>query len=360
VSNPARALARRRRLPTGGALGVDVPRVLDVVGDGVVLMDADGTIVCWNAAAARLTGVRASEAIGRPCREVLDVAADVCERLVGDGAAMRRIGLIHRDGDGSEVRGELRGERVGDTIVLVVRDATAAAAIDQIKADFIATASHELRTPVTSIFGAAATLGRRLRLRGEDLELLSSLEAEAGRLWEVVERLLAAHTARLRELRLHLEPVDAVAICRAAQQLTIASEHGCRLELESENPTCPTLAEPHALHRAVCALLDNAVKYAGPDGQIRLSVVREEPRVRICVEDDGIGLEPAWRERVFEPFVRVDPDMSHGIGGIGLSLFVVHEQVEQMGGEVRVGEAPAGGCAFTLDLAAAPFESLAA
>jgi signal transduction histidine kinase len=355
VTIAARPFSRHRRPHTPTT---ELARLLDLLEDGVVVVGPRREILAWNRAAARITGIAPDQAVGRVCADAFPSADPICARLTRDGATTRHIGLLHRAADGATVRGEMRGERIGDELVLVLRDAAAAAAIDQIKADFIATASHELRTPVTSIFGAAVTLRRRLQLRGADEELLNTIALESQRLWELVEHLLAAHAARLRELQVQLEPVDAVAVCRAAAQLTAVAAPEAHVDLEAEGSVCPALAEPHVLHAAVCALLDNAVKYSDSRPQIRISVVRDEPKVRICIEDSGIGLDPATRERIFEPFARVDADMARGVGGIGLSLFIVHEQLEQMGGDVRVDEAPGGGAMFTLELAAAPFAAL--
>jgi two-component system phosphate regulon sensor histidine kinase PhoR len=231
----------------------------------------------------------------------------------------------------------------GDVLVLL-RDVTQARRIAAMRRDFIANASHELRTPVTAIRGAAETL------------LAGALDdpAAAHRFTEVVVR-HAERLARLTEDMLDLSRIESgqrgmhlgrVDLAPLADEILLLYRERAgerRLELSHEVPPgVAARADPRALEQILVNLVDNAVKYTSEGGAIALGAQREGPRVVVSVKDSGPGIERRHLPRLFERFYRVDPGRSRDQGGTGLGLAIVKHLAQAQGGEVGVESGPAG------------------
>jgi signal transduction histidine kinase len=220
--------------------------------------------------------------------------------------------------------------------------------------EFVADASHELRTPLTVLRGQLDVLTGGDRedgsLSAEELERMQRLtEAEIGRLTRLVDDLLLLaqsdrddflHPSRVRLDELATELWDG---------LSLIAERNFELgELE------PVViqADPDRLAQALRNLARNAISHTrAPDGVVRIDVARRgRDTVRITVSDDGPGIPPALRERVFERFFRTDKSRTRAEGGAGLGLAIVQAIAEAHHGSVRVTDAPAGGAAIAIDL----------
>jgi len=240
----------------------------------------------------------------------------------------------------------LRGE-----ILVLLRDVTQARRAAAMRRDFIANASHELRTPVTAIRGAAETL------------LAGALEnpADALRFTEVVVR-HAERLARLTEDMLHLSRIESgqwamdierVEIAPLAEEILLLHRERAaerKLRLAHDVPAALAVrADARALEQILVNLLDNAVKYTSDGGAITLGGAREGARVVLSVRDTGPGIERRHLPRLFERFYRVDPGRSRDQGGTGLGLAIVKHLAHALGGEVGV-ESGAGGSRFWVNL----------
>jgi signal transduction histidine kinase len=261
---------------------------------------------------------------------------------------MRRIGLVHRDRDGSEVRGELRGERVGETIVLVIRDATAAAAIDQIKADFIATASHELRTPVFSLGGFVELL------EDEDLDeenrqrFFEQVKDQVERLRKLSVDLLDLSKLESGSLELRPEEVDLGELTRSVsgEFEPALAQHDSHLELRLAARTIEAQCDPVRVAQIMRILIDNALTHTPAGTRITVTAGRSNGRVSLAVRDDGGGIEERAVQRIFEPFYTADDAQ-----GSGLGLAIASELAEHMSGRLSVRSSP-GDTVFTLEIPA--------
>jgi signal transduction histidine kinase len=223
-----------------------------------------------------------------------------------------------------------------------------------LREDFVSSVSHELRTPLAQIMMDAETLQLgRVRTSGERREAVTAIVQEARRLRQLVENVLQFSRSR----RLSVEPgaprpiSPAVAdTVRAFAPLAGSNDTHILTELEAG---VEAAVEPDALRRLLLNLLENAVKY-GPRGQqVRVGVTRRDGRVRIEVDDQGPGIPAAERERVFEPFVRLDRHRDGVTTGSGLGLAVVREIAVQHGGRVWVEDAPGRGARVVVELPAA-------
>jgi signal transduction histidine kinase len=226
-------------------------------------------------------------------------------------------------------------------------------AVDRAKDEFLSLVGHELRTPVTVVVGMAETLAARpdVAAAPEGRELLARLAAQGRRLAGLVERLLAASAfAAGRRPALVIEPVDVAALvgkCVAARK---AAAPGLPLTLVLPEALRLAAADPTALRVALEALLDNAAVAAPPGSVVTVSVAQPAGWTHIVVADQGAGVAPVDRDRIFGRFTQVDAGLTRRAGGVGLGLFLVERLVTGMGGRVRVGDNPGGGACFTVEL----------
>jgi two-component system phosphate regulon sensor histidine kinase PhoR len=239
--------------------------------------------------------------------------------------------------------------------VAVFHDVSDIRKLEQVRRDFIANASHELRTPLTSIRGFADTLLSSDLSKEEAEPYLEVIVRNAERLGNLIEDLLALSRIESRKVPLRLAPVDVAHVCRtlASDLAPRLAEAGLTLELDTDDAE-PAWADRQAVEQVVSNLLENAVKYTDRGGHIRVAVQADQGRLRVRVEDDGIGIPEADQSRIFERFYRVDKARSRALGGTGLGLSIVKHLVQAMGGEITVeSEVGRGSCfQFSLPLAA--------
>ena len=232
---------------------------------------------------------------------------------------------------------------------------------DRLKDEFIAVISHELRTPLTSVYGAAVTLQEHTLDEKTQRALLKIISSEAHRLARLLDDVLWASRLDTGRDATRVEPVDAAAV--AAQVAEAArSRLPNTLSLEVDVPERPPLvaADPDRLRQVLVNLVDNAVKYSPEGGRISVRLDRAGRDVRFSVTDEGLGIPEREQERVFEKFHRLDPNMSRGVGGTGLGLYICRELVQKMGGSIWVDSEEGRGStfAFALPTARSPREGM--
>jgi signal transduction histidine kinase len=208
--------------------------------------------------------------------------------------------------------------------------------LDRLKDDFIATVSHELRTPVTSVYGAAETLLARDLPEERRSELLRVAHHQALRLADLVESLLTSASLDRGLMRVELRTIDpAVPVVDAVEALRVrAPNRTVTFDAPIELPD--VIADSSRLHQALAAVLDNAAKYSPPRTPIHVQLTGERGHVRISIVDHGPGIPEAERERVFDKFHRLDPELTSGIGGSGLGLHIARGLLAAMAGEVWI------------------------
>jgi two-component system phosphate regulon sensor histidine kinase PhoR len=333
--------------------------VLSSMLEGVIAVDRSERVISVNQAAARWLGVAPEKLIGRSIQETIRNLA--MHRFVA-----RALESLHPVEDDIVVfRSEERilnirsaplldasQEALG--ILIVFNDVTQLRRLENLRRDFVANVSHEIKTPLTAIKGFVETLCQgavgdpqeaqrflvivakhvqRLESVIEDLLMLSRIEnmGERGD--------LNREKTRLRELF-----QSAVQICRPK-----AEQKGIRVELEGDLEA-NAVVDPVLLEQAVVNLLDNAIKYSDPQKPIRIAARRSEGELQISVRDDGIGIEKKHLPRLFERFYRVDKARSRAQGGTGLGLAIVKHIAQAHGGHVTVASTPGEGSAFTIHL----------
>ena len=325
----------------------DAARVLETVGDGVFLVDGAGVVRLWNRAAEAISGIRRNEIVGRPLPELLP----------GWERVSTRAETMPLERDGKERWVSISGVSFDEGVVYAFHDITEEHALEQIRQDLVATVSHELRTPLAAIFGSAVTLNRHDLELQQDIrdKLLNVIVDESARLTTIVNDLLLASRLDAGKLEVQIESCDARALVESV--VDAARTHlpeAIRVELEPVADDVPSVAADEGLLRQVLDnLLDNAVKYSPAGGDVRLSVEAADAVVRFGVADQGLGIPAAEHGRIFEKFYRLDPDMTGGIGGTGLGLYIARELVRRVSGRIWVEANEGEGSTFYVELPAA-------
>jgi len=238
--------------------------------------------------------------------------------------------------------------------VAVFHDVTEIRRLEQVRRDFIANASHELRTPLTSIRGFADTLLASRLSREESEPYLQAIVRNGERLGNLIEDLLTLSRIESRKMLMRPAPVDVAQICRtlASDLAPRLAEAGLTLRVEAQTDAS-AWADRQAVEQVVSNLLENAIRYTDRGGHIDVRIRAEDGRLRVRVEDTGIGIPAEDRGRIFERFYRVDKARSRALGGTGLGLSIVKHLVQAMGGDITVeSELGVGSCfQFHLPLA---------
>jgi two-component system phosphate regulon sensor histidine kinase PhoR len=235
-----------------------------------------------------------------------------------------------------------------------LNDMTRIRRLENVRRDFVANVSHELKTPVTSIQGfVEALVEGGIQDPAEVKKYLDIVARHASRLNAIIEDLLTLsrleETGERRALTFTANPVRPVLTEAIHLSAVRADEKRITIDL-----ACPDDLEarinPPLLEQAVMNLIDNAVKYSPPGSRVRVEASRHEGEVVIAVRDEGCGIAPEHLSRIFERFYVVDKSRSRKLGGTGLGLAIVKHIAQAHGGRVTVESAPGRGSTFTLHL----------
>jgi PAS domain S-box-containing protein len=324
---------------------------LEHVAEGVVLVDDDGRIRLLNPGAARILGAAEDDVRGLPLTAIAPGWAPVAARIPvarGDEPPVPEVVPLEVGGATRWLAAAASSAREG--VVYTLRDVTEERRLEHLRDDLVAIVSHELRTPLAGVYGAARTLTSLGDSLGEAQrrELVEMIGEQSERLTRIVDQILL--TGRLD--RGELAPVRAAFELVSAVERTVGAARAAHpdreLVLEAAEPV-EVEGDAGLFEQALANLVDNALRYSPPPGEVRVSVTRVRTYGRVTVADSGPGVRPADRERIFERFVHIDPAGSSGTAGVGLGLYIARELVARMNGRLSLlpGE---GGAAFHVDL----------
>ena len=327
--------------------------ILGNIADGIVATDRDGRIVLWNSMAEQITGVPAGEALGRRVAEALqrELASEDSESAGERPVAIMRGGkevwlslteAVMRDGAGT-VAGR----------IFAFRDVSSERAVEQMKSDFVATVSHELRTPLTSIYGFAETLSRPDVAfdEAERAVFLGYITSESERLIRIVDDLLNVARLEAGTIGLALGPTDVGdVVAQAIRRLDDALDGRHRVVADLPDSGLVAEADPARLAQVVGHLVDNAVKFSPEGGTITVSGRRTSDAIEVRVVDEGMGISPADRQRIFTKFFRAESGPGASAAGTGIGLFLVRGLVAAMRGRIWVESQEGEGSSFVFEL----------
>jgi PAS domain S-box-containing protein len=321
--------------------------ILANVADGIVAVDRDGRVVAWNAAAEEITGVPAREAIGGTPLDVLQR-----ELRSETGGANRLVPIMRGNEEvwlslSETVMRDPAGAVAGR--IFAFRDMSAERFAEQMRSEFVSTVSHELRAPLTSIYGFAATL-LRSDIDFSDAEretFLGYIASEAEQLTRIVDALLNVARLDSGELAVDLRPTDVrTVLAEALPSNGAVDPNAHRFVLELADDVPDVSADPDKLRQVLDQLIDNAIKYSPDGGVVRVEARRGTDAVEISVADEGVGIPASRLDRVFDKFFTGGE--SHP--GTGLGLFIAQGLVNAMGGKIWVNSNEGRGSRFTFEL----------
>jgi signal transduction histidine kinase len=341
----------------------DLGLLPDDLPDGLVVADSAGVVVCFNAAAARITGCRASDALGRPLYSALPL-----EDLEGRrwwqmtdpyGGLATRTGQPERNlllPGGKEVLVAARYVRPYPKgpvrrIVVALRGTEARRRTERGHAELIATVAHELRSPLTSVKGFTATLLAKWERFTDDQKqlMLETVNADANRVTRLIAELLDISRIDSGRLEVRRQPVDIVAaVRRHVEAHTAVGQSADRFVARVTEPLPGLWADPDKIDQVLGNLLENAVRHG--EGTVTIEVAPAPTRsddegTAVTVSDEGPGIPEESMSRVFTRFWRGSKR-----GGTGLGLYIVKGIVEAHGGTITVGRSAAGGAQFRFTL----------
>jgi len=332
--------------------------VLGSMIEGVLAIDGRRRILGINRAAADLLDVEAEQATGRPLQDVIRnpdlrrfaLTAIDCREPVEDDLLLRGI----RDRT-IRLRGTALRDASGDGgAVIVLNDVTEVQRLENVRRDFVANVSHELKTPVASIKGFVETLlDGALDDRNDARRFLGIVARQADRLAAIIEDLLALSRIEQSEtsgkLPLDPQPLAGILVTASDDCRPRAVERSIRLEVDCPPDLIVTVNGP-LLEQAVINLVDNAIKYSEAGKAVWLSADNDATGSTICVRDEGCGIAAEHLPRLFERFYRVDKARSRVLGGTGLGLSIVKHIVQAHAGTIVVESTPGVGTTFTIRL----------
>jgi PAS domain S-box-containing protein len=345
--------------------------IIEQSADGVMIIDNRWRITTFNKAMEQLTGWPRSEAIGRPCAEVLAIhnsqGVNVClsdcplQRIPRAPNPVAEGWITTRDGRELYIQSRYAPQYAASGVfvgaIANVRDVTDRKREEELQSTFVSVISHELKTPVSIIKGYAGTLGREDANWSEETlrDGLKVIEEEADRLARQIQDLL--DVSRLQAGGLHLDftewslPDMAQTVVQA-----FAAQTGGGFEFELRfPPDFPAVQADYERVRMVLTnLVSNAVKYSPEGGLIRIGGRAESGMAIVYVSDQGVGIPPEEQERVFERFYRVDNRLRRETQGTGLGLYLTRSIVEAHGGTIRVESHVGRGSRFLFTLPLAP------
>ncbi|HEY4752420.1 MAG TPA: ATP-binding protein, partial [Candidatus Limnocylindrales bacterium] len=328
----------------------ELEAVIGSVEEGFLLADASGVIRSSNAAAERLLGgpVRSLDEL---LQRLLDASGQTPRSLPGPAEELR---LQNRQNAWVEIAsysvapssGLVASGLGAPSVVVVCRDVTAFRRGQALREAFMGLLSHELRTPVTTIYAGAAVLARRGRQLEPEVadEVLADVAAEANRLYRLVEDLMVL--ARFDEgIDLGAQPVLLQHLVPSAVESEASRWPAVSFECRAE-PDLPTVGgDETAIVQVVRNLLSNAAKYSPVGGRVQVQLRGDADGVAVAVRDEGPGIDPAEAERIFDPFYR-SPSTAGQASGAGIGLYVSRRLVDAMDGRITAASVGGAGSEF--------------
>jgi two-component system phosphate regulon sensor histidine kinase PhoR len=324
--------------------------------EGVLVLDADENVQFLNEAAGQMFALPLESAPGKKLWQLLRhrQLSEVVSRILASDEPFRgelewnstgqRVFAVH----GARLPGEpLRGA------VLVFHDITPLRMLEQVRQDFVANVSHELKTPLAAIQATVETLlDGALTDPQHNTRFLERIRENAERLHRLVQDLLTLRRIESGQDTLELQPIALQTVVDACVSRQRDRAESKNLSLVQTPPADPvsTLADEEALAEILENLVDNAIKYTPAGGRITLRWFAEGDEAIVQVADTGVGIPSKDLPRIFERFYRVDRARSRALGGTGLGLSIVKHLAQSLGGSVSAGSEIGRGSVFTVRL----------
>ncbi len=349
--------------------------VINAIGDGVVATDNKGVIQLINPAAQNIIGWGKQEAVDLDYRSVFKVitakgepvedSVDPIQRVLKGGKSITTNELLLETNSGKKMNISLLVSPIGkfgNGAIVVFRDITSEISENQQRAEFVSTASHEMRTPVAAIEGylGLALNPQTAQIDDKARSYLMKAHESAQHLGRLFQDLL--DVSRAEDGRLKTDPavIDLVSFTRESVAMLApkAAEHGLSLLFQPDandsestlNPILYAEVDPDHVREVLTNLIDNAIKYT-KEGSVTVDVTGNDDNVLISVTDSGIGIAREDIPHLFQKFYRIDNTDTREIGGTGLGLYLCRRLVESMNGRIWVESTQGKGSTFFVEVA---------
>jgi two-component system sensor histidine kinase SenX3 len=320
-------------------------QVIGALQSGAIVVRRDRRAAYSNKSAAAL-------GVARPDGALHAAVADLAERAWDREEPVEEEIVVKRGVLGSASMVHVRATPLDDELVLAVaNDNTEARAAEQHRREFAVNVSHELKTPV----GALSLLAESIEAGADDAQMVrefaGKIRRESRRLTKLIQEIIEISRLQGGQSVMDYDDVSLIAAVDDAIEGAQVGAQARRIELVRDVKAQPlVLGDRDLLTMAVRNLIDNAVNYSDPGKRVTVSVTTDQSVAVVTVIDQGIGIEPSDRERIFERFFRTDPARSRETGGTGLGLSIVKHVALQHSGSVDVWSQVGVGSTFTLKL----------
>ena len=324
-------------------------RALDTLPQGVIVCDENGEVVFRNARAVGLMGGRHGDALA--AQAVVDLLDDAWQQ----GTAERTLDLYGPPRRTLAVRTQLIDDgRRTLGVIAVIDDVSERRRLEEIRRDFVANVSHELKTPM----GALGLLAETLVAETDPAvaqRLASRIHTEAFRVSRIIDDLLDLSRIEAEEAPPREPVLVSLVMAEATERMRAAADQrDVKIELEEPDPPVAVMGDRRQLVSALYNLLENAVKFSYDGGSVRIAGRTVDGEIYLEIEDHGVGIPARDLERIFERFYRVDQGRSRMTGGTGLGLSIVRHVAANHQGRVEVDSREGEGSTFRLILPVQP------
>jgi two-component system, OmpR family, phosphate regulon sensor histidine kinase PhoR len=326
--------------------------------EGVLAVDKDLRVTFCNYSFARHVNARFPVIPGIPLLELVRDPGlrEIMTRVIANGERVEQRLTLPASGSRSfQVLAGPLGALGARGALAILHDVTELEHLERVRKDFVANVSHELRTPLAAIRGYAETLlDGALEDPRNNRKFIEIILAQATRLTNIASDLLSLSELESDQRGVPAQPVSVRSALESALRTveSAARLQGVRLICEKLEDV-RVVGHELRLEQVFVNLLDNAVKFNRPNGEVQVEMRSANGRIRILIGDTGIGIPSEDLPRIFERFYRADKARSRAMGGTGLGLSIVKHAVEQMGGTVLVHSRLGEGSEFTIELPAA-------
>ncbi len=330
--------------------------VLSGMAEGVIAVGKDERILIANAASCRLLGLDDEDQTGRPLLEVTrsrPVYEAVMETFQTGRSVKEEFEVTAPTRRILALRTAALSPEADPRVIVVLHDMTELRRLENLRQEFVANVSHELKTPLASIKAYAETLrSGAIHDSEHGPQFVANIEEQAERLNELIHDLIQLARVESGEEVFEISSVDVLSIATSSVENYEAVAATKNIELVIDAPETPVKvsADADGLRSILDNLVENAIKYTPRDGCVAVGWEADAPMVAIEVRDTGIGISPIHQDRVFERFYRVEKGRSRDMGGTGLGLSIVKHLAHSFGGRVSLTSREGEGSTFRVEL----------
>lgn len=317
--------------------------------EGFLLIDKNTEVLSYNSAALKLLGipepVENQTVLAFNRSEIFRTAVE--EAMAGnhnEQVMKTETACYYIYANPVKVHGEVSG------VVIVILDATEKEMRNQLRREFTSNVSHELKTPLTSIYGVADMLAAGI-VKPEDVPgFAGDIFKECKRMLKLIDDIIRLSQLDEQSVIQEKEPVDLYEMSKSVMESLESLAEQKQVDIKVTGISAMVLGVPTMLEEILHNLVTNAIKYNKESGSVTVNVFKENGMVNLTVSDTGIGIPAEDRDRVFERFYRVDKSHSRKIGGTGLGLSIVKHAVQYHGGSIQLDSVEGEGTKVTINM----------